>query len=141
VHVPFPGSAPAANSMASGECHVIIDPIAAPHVQGGRLRALATLGPDRWDAFPDVPTAAELGLGREWPGAGWFGLFAPGGTPTPVVERLNRDFNDSLAQPEVEAALRRFGLKPEAIDPEELARRVSADHAAAGEALRRFRIA
>jgi tripartite-type tricarboxylate transporter receptor subunit TctC len=141
VHVPFPGSAPAANSVASGECHVIIDPIAAPHVQGGRLRALATLGPDRWDAFPDLPTAAELGMGREWPGSGWFGLFAPAGTPEPVVERLNLDFNDSLAAVEVRDALRRFGLKPEAVSPAELGRRVSADHAAAGEALRRLRIA
>jgi tripartite-type tricarboxylate transporter receptor subunit TctC len=141
VHVPFPGSAPAANSVASGECHVIIDPIAAPHVQGGRLRALATLGPDRWDAFPDLPTAAELGMGREWPGSGWFGLFAPAGTPEPVLERLNLDFNDSLAAVEVRDALRRFGLKPEAVSPAELGRRVSADHAAAGEALRRLRIA
>ena len=141
VHVPFPGSAPAANSVVAGECHMIIDPIAAPHVQGGRLRALATLGPDRWDAFPEVPTAAELGIGREWPGSGWFGLFAPAGTPEPVVERLNRDFNDSLAEPEVEAALRRFGLKPEAIGPRELGRRVAADHAAIGAALRRLRIA
>ncbi|MFC7540155.1 tripartite tricarboxylate transporter substrate binding protein [Siccirubricoccus deserti] len=59
VHVPFPGSAPAASSVVAGDCHLMIDPITAPHVQGGRLRALATLGPDRWDALPDVPTAAE----------------------------------------------------------------------------------
>ena len=88
-----------------------------------------------------MPTAAELGIGREWPGSGWFGLFAPAGTPEPVVERLNRDFNDSLAEPEVEAALRRFGLKPEAIGPRELGRRVAADHAAIGAALRRLQIA
>ena len=141
VHVPFPGSAPAANGVVAGDCHLIIDPIAAPHVQGGRLRALAAVGPDRWDAFPDVPTVAELGVGREWPGSGWFGLFAPGGTPAPLVERLNRDFNAGLAELEVDAALRRFGLGPEAVPPAELGRRVAADHAAAGAALRRLRIA
>jgi tripartite-type tricarboxylate transporter receptor subunit TctC len=141
VHVPFPGSAPAANSVIAGDCHLIIDPIAAPHVQGGRLRALATLGPDRWDAFPDLPTAAELGIGRHWPSSGWFGLFAPRDTPAPVIARLNRDFNDGLAEPEVAAALRRFGLKPEAITPKELGRRVAEDHAAIGPALRRLNIA
>src|SRR4051794_25908689 len=141
VHVPFPGSAPAANSVVAGDCHLIIDPIAAPHVQSGRLRALATLGPERWDAFPDLPTAGELGIGREWPGSGWFGLFAPGGTPEPVIARLNRDFNDSLEEAEVAAALRRFGLKPEPLSSTELGRRVAADHAAIGAALRRLRIA
>jgi tripartite-type tricarboxylate transporter receptor subunit TctC len=141
VHVPFPGSAPAVNSLVAGDCHLMIDPIAAPHVQDGRLRALAILGPDRWDAFPDVPTAAEQGVGLRWPGRGWFGLFAPRGTPAAVVARLNHDFNASLAEPEVAGALRRFGLKPEAITPEELGRRVAEDHAAIGPALRRLNIA
>lgn len=141
VHVPFPGSAPAANSVVAGDCHLIIDPIAAPHVQAGRLRALAVLGTGRWDAFPDLPNAAELGIGRDWPGSGWFGLFAPGGTPAPVIARLNCGFNSSLAEPKVAAALRRFGLQPEPISPEALGRRVAADHAAIGAALHRLRIA
>jgi tripartite-type tricarboxylate transporter receptor subunit TctC len=141
VHVPFPGSAPAANSVAAGDCHLMIDPITAPHVQGGRMRALATLGPDRWDAFPDVPTAAEQGIGQAWPGRGWFGMFAPGATPAPIVERLNKAFNDSLADLAVEGALRRCGLKPEQISPAELGRRVAEDHAAIGPALRRLNIA
>ncbi|MDO9713413.1 Bug family tripartite tricarboxylate transporter substrate binding protein [Paracraurococcus lichenis] len=141
VHVPFPGSAPAVNSVAAGDCHLIIDPIAAPLVRDGRLRALATLGPDRWDAFPDLPTLAELGIGREWPGSGWFGLFAPADTPAPVIERLNCEVNDSLIEPEVVATLRRFGLRPETISPQALGRRVAADHAAIGAALQRLRIA
>ena len=141
VHVPFPGSAPASTSVVAGECHLIIDPIAAPHVQSGRLRGLVTLGPDRWDAFPNLPTLAELGIGRSWPGSGWFGLFAPHATPAAVVERLNRDFNEALAQPEVVEGLRRFGLRPEAVPPEALGRRVASDHAAIGSALRRLRIA
>jgi tripartite-type tricarboxylate transporter receptor subunit TctC len=141
VHVPFPGSAPAAASTIAGDCHVFIDPVTAPHVQAGRLRALAVVGATRWDAFPDVPTLAELGIGQEWPSSGWFAMFAPAGTPAEVVGRLNQAFNESLAEPEVEAALRRFGLKPERLSPEDLARRVAEDHAAIGEALRRLRIA
>jgi tripartite-type tricarboxylate transporter receptor subunit TctC len=62
------------------------------------------------------------------------------GTPAPVTARLNRDFNDSLAEPEVVAALRRFGLQPEPISPEVLGPRVAADHTAIGAALHRLRI-
>ena len=141
VHVPFPGSAAAATSAVAGDCHLVIDPIAAPHVREGRLRAQATLGADRWDLFPELPTAAELGIGLHWPSGGWFGLFAPAGTAAATVARLNRDFNDSLGEPEVAAALRRFGLKPEPLSPEEVARRVAADHAVTGTALRRLQIA
>jgi tripartite-type tricarboxylate transporter receptor subunit TctC len=141
VHIPFPGSAPGVNSVVAGDCHLMVDPITAPHVRAGRLRGLAVIGEGRWDDFPDLPNAKELGIGQEWPRSGWFGLFAPKGTPAPVIARLNREFNQSLAEPPVDAALRRFGLKPEAIDPEELARRVAAEHAAVGAALRRLRIA
>jgi tripartite-type tricarboxylate transporter receptor subunit TctC len=141
VHVPFPGSAPASTSVIAGDCHLIIDPVAAPHVEAGRLRALAVVGATRWDAFPDVPTLGELGLAQDWPGSGWFAMFAPAGTPAPVVARLNAAFNDSLAEPETEAALRRLGLRPERLAPEELAQRLAADHAAVGRALRRLRIA
>ena len=63
------------------------------------------------------------------------------GTPAPVIARLNRDFNDSLAELEVAAALLRFGVKPEAVAPEELGRRVAADHADIGRVLRRLNIA
>ncbi|MCO6417772.1 tripartite tricarboxylate transporter substrate binding protein [Siccirubricoccus sp. KC 17139] len=141
VHVPFPGSAAAATSVITGDCHLIIDPIAAPHAAEGRLQPLATVGAERWEDFAGVPTLIEQGFGRDWPVSGWFGLFAPRGTPEPVIARLNREFNESLAQPEVNAALRRFGLKPEPISPEELARRTAADHAAIGATLRRLDIA
>jgi len=141
VHVPFPGSAAAATSTVVGDCHLFIDPITAPHVREGRLRALAVLGLGRWDLFPDVPNATELGIGADWPGSGWFGAFAPAATPAAVVARLNREFNDSLADAEVDAALRRFGLKPEMLTSDALAQRVEADYAAVGAALRRLRIA
>nr|WP_248291622.1 tripartite tricarboxylate transporter substrate binding protein [Neoroseomonas marina] len=141
LHVPFPGSAPAATSVVTGDCHVMIDPITAPHVVAGRLRGLATIGEDRWDAFPDLPTSAELGIGHNWPSGGWFALFAPAATPPEVVARLNAAFNDALGEAEVAGALRRFGLRPVPLTPGELGARVVADHAATGEALRRLSIA
>lgn len=141
VHVPFPGSAAAATSVITGDCHLIIDPIAAPHVRGGRLRGLATLGASRWEDFPDLATLAEQGVGQQWPGGGWFGVFAPAATPTSLVERLNEAFNAALAEPEVEGALRRFGLQPQALTPAQLAARVAEDHARIGQAIRRLNLA
>lgn len=141
VHIPFPGSAPAANALAAGDVHFMIDPIVAPHVQAERARAVASIGTGRWPAFPEVPNVTELGIGADWPSGGWFGLFAPARTPPEIVARLNRDFNASLDEPEVDAALRRFGLSPEKLSPEELGLRLARDHAATGQALRRLHIA
>jgi tripartite-type tricarboxylate transporter receptor subunit TctC len=141
VHVPFPGSAPAANALAAGDVHFMIDPIVAPHIEAGRARALATIGTGRWPAFAEIPNITELGIGRDWPSGGWFGLFAPARTPGEIVARLNREFNASLDEPEVEAALRRFGLSPEKLSPEELGARLQRDHASTGQALRRLNIA
>ena len=116
-------------------------PAVAPHVEAGRLRGLAVVGAERWDAFPDLPALAELGFGEGWPGSGWFGLIAPAGTPAPVVARLNQAFNEGLAEPEVAAALRRFGLRVEPLSPEAVGQRIADDHAAVGRALHRLRIA
>jgi tripartite-type tricarboxylate transporter receptor subunit TctC len=135
VHVPYPGSAPAANSLLSGECHLLIDPVTAPHVQAGRLKALGTLAPVRWPAFPAIPTLAEQGFARDWPDGAWFGIFAPRGTPEAVVTRLNLAVNDALADEEVAEVLRRFGLRPQPLSPQGLDDRTRFDHAATGRAL------
>jgi tripartite-type tricarboxylate transporter receptor subunit TctC len=141
VHVPFPGSAGAVNSVIAGDSHIILDPIAAPHALSGRLRPIATIGEVRWPAFPDVPATEERGVGRDWPSGGWFGLFAPAQTPPAIVATLNRAFNEALLEPEVDNALRRFGLRPEPLLPAELGVRLAADHAASGAAIRRLGIA
>jgi len=141
VHVPFPGSAPAANALVAGDVHVMFDPIAAPHVRGGRARAIAVFGDGRWDEFAEAPNITEAGIGLDWPSVGWFGLFAPARTPAHAIEALNLAFNAGLADPEVEAALRRFGLVPRQATPAELTERVAREHAAVGQALRRLNIA
>ena len=104
---------------------MIIDPITAPHVQGGGLGPLATVGAGPLGRLPDVPHGGGTRAGAAVTRRGLVRPVRPRlGRRPRWSSALNRDFNDSLAQPEVEAALRRFGLKPEAIDPEELARRV-----------------
>ncbi|WP_161600930.1 Bug family tripartite tricarboxylate transporter substrate binding protein [Teichococcus oryzae] len=140
VHIPFPGSAAAVNSLLAGDCQILIDPVVAPNVQGGKVRAVAVVGSGRWDDFPDVPNITELNIGQDWPSSGWYGLFAPAGVPEPIIERLNAAYNDALAEPETAAALRRLGLKPEPTAPRQISQRLAQDYAASGATLQRLRI-
>ncbi|MFC3125950.1 Bug family tripartite tricarboxylate transporter substrate binding protein [Pseudoroseomonas globiformis] len=140
VHIPFPGSAAAVNSVLAGDCQILIDPVVAPHVQGGKIRPLAVVGTGRWEDFPDVPNVTELGIGQEWPSSGWYSLFAPAGVPQSVIARLNAAYNDALADPEIALALRRLGLKPEPVEPGQLRQRLAREYAASGVTLQRLRI-
>ena len=88
VNVPYKGAAPAVNAAVAGETAMIvlsIPPILA-HLKSGKLRPLGITGAKRSRFFPDIPTVAEAGF--EFDGITWAGLFAPAGTPGPVIERL-----------------------------------------------------
>ncbi|MCQ9191665.1 tripartite tricarboxylate transporter substrate-binding protein, partial [Escherichia coli] len=85
---------------------------AHPFLRAGRLRALAVAGPERLAALPKVPTLAELGVAGV-DVAQWYGLFAPAGTPTAVIETLNRLLNTVLADPEVMERFHSHGAQVE----------------------------
>ena len=106
VHVPYRGLGPALNDAIGGQIQVLFDnlPTSLPHVQGGKLRALAVSGDQRVAALPDVPTFAELGL-TELNWMALFGLVAPAATPPAVIERLNAAAVKVIATPEVRRAL------------------------------------
>jgi tripartite-type tricarboxylate transporter receptor subunit TctC len=89
VHVPFKGAAPAHQEMMAGRLDVMFDNLSAakPHIQSGRLKALAVSSAQRSAALPMVPTVNETGLTR-FEGESWFGVFAPVNTPAQVVNRL-----------------------------------------------------
>lgn len=92
VHVPYKGSAPAWPDLISGRTHYMIDIIlnALPLAESGKLRLIAVTSIKRYPALPDVPTIAESGL----PGydvSQWYGLFAPAGTPPPVIRKIEAD--------------------------------------------------
>lgn len=110
-HVPYKGSGPALIDLIGGQVQVMFDNMSSgmPHVQGGKLRALAVTGPKRDPRFPNVPTIAEAGV-PGYSGTSWFTLAAPASMPPALVDRLNKDVQRVLASPEVVARYDKLGI-------------------------------
>ena len=120
LHVPYKGSAPAVTDLLGGQVQSMFDntPSSMPHVQAGRLRAIAITSARRSPLLPDVPTIAESG----YPGfdvQSWFGIAAPAGTPKAVVERLNLELNKALALPDVRKRFDDLAATPDPGTPEQ----------------------
>jgi hypothetical protein len=103
AHVPYKGSAPALADLLGGQIDMMFDVLVTglPHVQAGKLRALAVTGPKRSALLPSVPTMQEAGI-KDYEAATWF---APAGTSREVVERLSKALDRILAKPEFQKAL------------------------------------
>lgn len=112
-HVPYKGSAPALTDLLGGRIDMMfITPGAAvPYLKSGQLKAIAATSRERSRFFPDVPTVIELGF-PSVEEVGWFGVFAPAGTPPAVVQTLSRQFSRAMAKPEVRAKLEAMYLEP-----------------------------
>jgi tripartite-type tricarboxylate transporter receptor subunit TctC len=100
VHVPYKSSVSAMSDLLAGRVHMMMEgPTSTlPLIRSGKLRALASLGPQRTAALPELPTISEAGV----PGFAiltWFGLSVPAGVPRPIIERLNREVGDLLRSP------------------------------------------
>jgi len=109
THVPYRGSAPALTDMISGTVQVMFDnmPSSLPHIQAGKLRALAVTTAQRSDALPGVPTVAETVPGYE--ASAFFGMSVPRGTPADVIDQLNHEINAALADAAIKAKLAELG--------------------------------
>lgn len=130
VHVPYKGSAPAVGDLVAGHVTLYIGsmPGSMPQARAGKLRALAVTGAARTAAAPDLPTVAESGLpGYEF--NSWYGLFAPGGTPRAIVERLNDAVGKVLTQPAVRERLAADGNEPVGMPADAFASVIKADMA------------
>lgn len=128
-HIPYKGSAPALQDLLGGRIDMMfITPGAAvPFLKSGQLRAIAVTSRDRSRFFPDVPSVVELGF-PSVEEVGWFGVFAPAGTPTPVVQALSAQFNRAMAKPEVRVKLEAMYLEPATdTSPEAFARWVRSE--------------
>lgn len=112
VHVPYKGTGPALNDLLAGQIAMMIDNMPAlwPHVQSGKLRALAVSTDKRAATAPDVPTIAESVKGFSF--GAWKGLMAPAATPPAIVERLHAAATKALAQPELRKRLIELGAEP-----------------------------
>lgn len=128
THVPYKGASPALQDLLGGQVASTVGVlgIALPHIQSGKLRALATSGAERSPFLPDVPTLKEAG----YPGleiVEWQGLFVPARTPPAIVDELNRAVRAALATSEVRAGLGKQAFDVGGTSPAEFARLVQAD--------------
>jgi tripartite-type tricarboxylate transporter receptor subunit TctC len=121
-HVPFKGAAPAMLEVLAGRIDLYFESVAlaVPRLKDGKIRALATTAAKRLAMLPAVPTMAEAGFPDVQANA-WFALFAPAGTPAPVIRTLNAAFGNALRDPEVIAPLAENGLDIIPGTPEQLA--------------------
>jgi tripartite-type tricarboxylate transporter receptor subunit TctC len=109
VHVPYRGNAPALTDLIAGQVQVMFadTPSSIEHVKAGKLRALAVTTAERSEILPEVPTVSEFLPGFE--ASNWFGVAAPKYTPPEIVDKLNKEINVALAEPEMKARLADLG--------------------------------
>jgi tripartite-type tricarboxylate transporter receptor subunit TctC len=113
LHVPFNGTPPALTETLAGRTDVMISTFAPakPHVEAGRLRALALIAGARTPALPEVPTMAEVGQ-ADFTLGGWFSLQAPAGTPQPILDRVTELAREAFSTPASVAIFDRLGFAP-----------------------------
>jgi tripartite-type tricarboxylate transporter receptor subunit TctC len=120
LHVPFRTSPEAITGLLSSQVDVVFETVSAVlgQVQGGKLKALAVTGKDRFPAVPDVPAAIESGLLPGYDVATWYGVFAPRGTPPAVIAKLNKTLNEIIGEPVVRERLTTAGVIVQGSTPE-----------------------
>ena len=109
VHVPYRGSTPALVDLLAGTVQLMFDvtPSSLPHVKAGRLRPLGVTSTARLDVLPDVPPVSDFLPGYQ--AAGWIGFGAPRGTPPAIIEKLSKEIEAAVADPQIKARLADLG--------------------------------
>lgn len=141
VHVPYRGAAEFLLAVQSGEVDYIFDSpgSAQPHVAAGRARGLAVTSPARWQSVPHIPTMAESGM-PGFDASLWLGVFAPAGTPAPVIDRLSATVTEILAAPEMRLRIEQAGFEVLSESPSDFALRLQRDAQSWGEVIRANKI-
>jgi tripartite-type tricarboxylate transporter receptor subunit TctC len=122
THIPYKGSGPAIQDVMAGQVDMMFDTtvVAGPHIESGKLRALAVTSAKRLPGMPTVPTVAESGV----PGyevISWQAIFAPAGTPKAIVDRLHAEIRRILAEPEMKERLAKLGMQGADMTTEQIA--------------------
>lgn len=125
LHVPYKGGGPALNDALAGQVDALTDnlPSTLPHIQAGRLRALAVLSPQRSKLLPDVPTYKEAGF-TEMDEGGWFGLLAPAKTPKPIITKLMQAAHQAMQDPVFKTRSETIDGVPMANTPEQFGQQI-----------------
>ena len=120
AHVPYKGVAPAVIDLFGGRIQALFGSVTGtqPQVSAGRIRALATGHLKRLRTMPDLPTVAESIPG--FSNNGWYGIFAPAGTPAPIITKLNAEMTRALANAEFSKHVDTIGMEPAGSTPQEL---------------------
>jgi tripartite-type tricarboxylate transporter receptor subunit TctC len=123
IHIPYKGSPDALQDVLGGRSAFYMAPIntAVTLVRDGKLKALGVSTKARADVLPEAQPIAEQGL-KDYDMTLWFGLWAPAGTPAPVVQKLNAQVNAIVQQPEVREQFAKLGIQPAPMKPEEFAK-------------------
>jgi tripartite-type tricarboxylate transporter receptor subunit TctC len=119
-HIPYRGGAPATQAMLSGETQftLLAPNVIFPHIESGKIRAIATGDRKRHPRLPNLTTTEEQGF-KGLEAIQWVGVFATAGTPRPVIDRLNKEINRIIHLPDVVAVLDQQGVSPAGSTPEE----------------------
>lgn len=135
LHIPYKGSGPAIADMLGGQVDYMFDSVtsAKPHIDAGKLTAIAVTTSKRSAALPNVPTIAEAGV-KGYELTPWFAAFAPAGTPPAIIAKLNAAMLAALKTPKVQATLASIGAEPIGGSPAEL-KTYLAEETAKGKAL------
>ena len=125
VHVPYKGSGQLVGDLLAGQVQLASMglPVAVPHVQSGKLRAVAVTGAARSSLLPEVPTLSEAAL----PGfevTSWYGVFGPAGLPADIVVKLNSEIGSAVTAPDVKERLAALGAEPSVKAPDQFGRYV-----------------
>jgi tripartite-type tricarboxylate transporter receptor subunit TctC len=122
VHIPYKGSAPALTELLAGTVQIAFEnlPTMLPHIQAGKLRALAVTPAKRSAIMPDLPTIAEAGV-PGYEASVWFGVLAPAKTPRAVVDRLHEEIMKALETPDLKMRMAALGAEVVGLGPDQFA--------------------
>jgi tripartite-type tricarboxylate transporter receptor subunit TctC len=137
THVPYRGAAPAITDLLAGQIDGVVDnpPTVLPHIEAGRLRALAVAAKQRMTLLPDLPTAEEAGV-PDYEASSWFGIVAPAGTPPTIVERLHKEIAAAVQKSAMKERFAKSGARLLGNSPAEFAQQIKHDRQMWGDIIR-----
>ena len=125
THIPYKGSGPAIQDVMAGQVDMMFDTtvVAGPHIESGKLRAIAVTSAKRLPTMPNVPTVAESGVAglADYEVISWQAIFAPAGTPKPVIDKLHADIGKILKEHEMQERITKLGMQGADMTVEQIA--------------------